>query len=103
MSKIYKDSDFTLLLDTQTNLVGATVSILYQSPSGLTGEWAGTVDSTTKISISISKEVNGEAGEWYIQGKVLLAGKTYKTDALRMTVYELKSAKWPNYNGNSIN
>lgn len=75
MAKIYKGQPFTVLIDTgQTLSGGATPLVIYEKPSGTTGEVVATVTDTTKLSGAILGATNNEAGVWKFQGKYTFTG-----------------------------
>jgi hypothetical protein len=90
MAKIYRGQPFTVLIDTgQAMSGGASPLILYEKPSGTTGEVTATVTDSTKLSGAITGAINDESGLWSFQGKYTFSGDaagTY-TEKHNETVY----------------
>ena len=67
--KVYRnDIGTAIILDTTENITTQTdLRILYQKPSGLTGQWTAAVFETTKARyVTISGDLD-EKGLWYLQ------------------------------------
>ena len=79
MKYVYKDQPYTLTLDTNNTLSGATeLKILYRKPDGTTGEWDGT-DTDTSIQVDVAGADNDLAGVWSMQTSCIFSGNSGAT------------------------
>jgi len=79
MKYVYKDQPYTLTLDTNNSLAGASeLKILYRKPEGTTGELAGS-DTGTSIQASVPGATNDTEGVWSFQTSAIFNGDTNAT------------------------
>lgn len=77
---IYKNQPWTVYLDTETTLTGATLKIRLRKPSGTIVLIDATESSVAgEIYAKITGTVNNEAGRWEIRPWVLFSGDTNYT------------------------
>ena len=90
MTKTYiGDTGTAIVLDTGQILSGASaVSIEARKPSGLADvSWSGTVVESTKIRFNTLSGTLDQAGDWFLQARVVMSGGTWLGETARLTVY----------------
>ena len=89
MSKIYKDQDYTLTLESCVDLTAATeLEIHYLKPGSDTPveKTASAVDST-KAQVQITESENDTSGSWRFQIYAVLTGKKRWGETFKLQVY----------------
>jgi len=75
-----------IILDTGVDISSATVlQVKYQKPDGVTGEWTGTVQDTTKIRYTLSEDDIDVAGRWTFQSYVEVSGGKWHGETAEIT------------------
>lgn len=89
--KIYVgDTGTDIILDSGADISSATtLQIKYKKPSGDTGAWTATVQSTTKAVYTTQAGDLDESGEWRIQIYVELSSWSGHGEAVSLTVNSL--------------
>jgi hypothetical protein len=87
MANIYKgQGNITISLDTGISLAGASSPvILYQKPTGAKGQWVGAI-SGTLITYNVGATDIDQAGSWFLQAQVTIAGSISLGQVAEMVV-----------------
>lgn len=91
MSNIYLGQCFTITLNTNVDVSGATTKqIHYKKPISGTKVLAdASVVENTKLRITITDSQNDEHGDWYFHTYAIVGGKTYYGDSFLQEVKNL--------------
>lgn len=84
---LFKDqTNATLRLDTKIDLTGATYAgIDYRKPGGTTGSWEGAAEGTVVVYEVQAGDLS-EVGEWQLQAKTVIDGKTAKGEIQKLSI-----------------
>lgn len=78
MSAIFVDQPYTLTLEVNQAMAGASAEIAYRKPDGTTGTWSASINGT-QIYHDVTAAENDVAGFWHFQSSVTFSGDTVAT------------------------